>query len=58
MEVGLHLKRNLGVLLELDENFEIDIKENFRFISLFQIKELIKENSWINPHIRSIISSL
>lgn len=54
----LHLKRNLGVLLELDENFEIDIKENFRFISLFQIKELIKENSWINPHIRSIISSL
>ena len=54
----LHLKRNKGMLVELPENSIEDIPENFYWASMFQLKELIKTNSWINPHIRSIISSL
>ena len=54
----LHLKRNLGMLVEVQHDYHIEMKPNFIWMTLHQIKELIKENSWINPHIRGIISSL
>ncbi len=54
----LHLKRNLGMLVEVQHDYHIDMKPNYIWMTLYQIKELIKENSWINPHIRGIISSL
>lgn len=54
----LHLKRNKGMLVEIPEALQFQIPETFRFVSLYQIKELIKLNSWVNPHVRGIISSL
>lgn len=54
----LHLKRNLGMLLEVDKNLIKVESDNFIWLSLMQIKELIKINSWVNPHVRGIISSL
>lgn len=54
----LHLKRNRGMLVEIEEKQELSIPENFYWASLFQLKELIKLNSWVNPHVRGIISSL
>ena len=54
----LHLKRNKGMLVEVDEDLEISTPDNFYWASLFQLKELIKMNSWVNPHIRGIISHL
>lgn len=54
----LHLKRNKGMLVEIDEKQELSIPENYYWASLYQLKELIKLNSWVNPHIRGIISSL
>lgn len=53
----LHLKRNKGILLEVPESFEIKIpNDDFIWLSLYQIKELLKEDAWINPHIRGILS--
>jgi oxidase EvaA len=54
----LHLKRNKGMLVEINEKQELSIPENFYWASLYQLKELIKSNSWVNPHVRGIISSL
>lgn len=52
----LYRKRNRGMLVEVPESTVTDIPENFYWASLFQIKTLIKTNSWVNPHVRSIIS--
>ena len=54
----LHLKRNLGILLEVNQDFEVKNSDNFIWLTMHQIKSLIKKNSWINPHVRGIISSL
>lgn len=54
----LYLKRNKGMIVEVEENTITDIPENFIWLSMWQIKELLHENAWINPHIRGIISHL
>jgi len=53
----LHLKRNKGILIEVDESFDIKLpNENFIWLSLYQIKQLMKEDAWINPHVRGILA--
>lgn len=53
----LHLKRNRGTLIEVDEQYNITLpNDNFIWLSLYQIKQLIKEDAWINPHVRGIIA--
>lgn len=54
----LHLKRNKGMLVQVPEDMELIVPEGFRWVTLFQLKSLIKVNSWVNPHIRGIISHL
>ena len=53
-------KRNRSMLIEYDENKEIDlVSDRFRWVSLYQLKKLIKEqNSIISPHIRGILSGV
>ena len=53
----LHLKRNRGILLEVNEKEEINLpNDNFIWLSLYQIKQLLKEDAWINPHVRGILA--
>lgn len=53
----LHLKRNRGLLVEIPEDVDIDIpNDNFIWLSLYQIKQLLKEDAWINPHVRGILA--
>lgn len=54
----LHLKRNKGMIVEVPQNHDIVIPDGFRWMTLYQIKELIKMNSWVSPHIRGVISCL
>ena len=54
----LYKKKNKGMLIECNKTNNIDLKDNFFWLSLYQIKYLIKKNSWVNPHVRSIISHL
>lgn len=55
----LHLKRNKGMIIEIQEDLlKEELPISFKWLSLYQIKELIKINSWVSPHIRSIISHL
>ena len=48
-------KRNLNMLIEVEEPFEV-VNDNFIWMSMYQIKYFIKKHTWINPHVRSIIS--
>lgn len=53
----LHLKRNRGILVEVGDDLDIPLpNDNFIWLSLYQIKQLLKEDAWINPHIRGIIA--
>lgn len=54
----LHLKRNRGMLIEVPAHTPIDFPESFRWMSMWQIKECLNENAWVNPHIRGIIAHL
>ncbi|MGH2612269.1 MAG: NDP-hexose 2,3-dehydratase family protein, partial [Rhabdochlamydiaceae bacterium] len=53
-----HLKSNYNMIVELDENEEIDIPESFIWVTLFQLKEMLKFENLVSPHIRGIISVL
>lgn len=49
-------KRNYAMLIELDKNVELELPDRYRWFSLYQIKHLNKNHSFINPFIRSVIS--
>ena len=44
--------------ISIVENTLEELPDGFIWLSMWQIKELIKEDAWINPHIRGIISHL
>lgn len=53
----LHLKRNRGILIEMCERETLKLpSDNFIWLSLYQIKILLKEDAWINPHVRGILA--
>ena len=54
----LYLKRNRGMLIEVPEGTVSEIKDGFIWLSMWQIKELLNENAWVNPHISGIIAHL
>ena len=56
---GRFLKKMvLDVIIEIDENEPIDVKDDFIWVTLFQIKELLKKDYIVNPHVRSLIAGL
>lgn len=54
----LHLKRNRGMLVEVPEGTPVDAPGSFMWMSMWQIKECLNEDAWVNPHIRGIIAHL
>jgi len=55
----LYKKRNRGILIELPESYEIPLpNDNFCWVSLYQIKQMLKEDAWVNPHIRGILAHI
>lgn len=51
-------KRNRGMLVEIPEGTLQELPRNFLWMSLWQIKECLHEDAWVNPHIRGIIAHL
>ena len=51
----LYNKRNLNMLIEIDEPIEI-VNDNFIWMSLYQIRYFIKRYDWVNSHVRGIFS--
>ena len=53
-----HLKSNYNMIIEIEENKELDIPDYFIWITLYQIKQLLKIENFVGPHVRGIISYL
>ena len=53
-----YLKSNYNMIIEVDENKELDIPDYFIWVTLYQIKQLIKIENFVGPHVRGIISYL
>ncbi len=51
-----YLKRVKNMLVEIED--DIDIPDGFQWMTMYQIKMLLKEDNLINQHLRSIISYL
>jgi oxidase EvaA len=53
-------KRNRSMLLEFDEKSELElVSDRFKWVSLYQLKKLIKEQyAIVAPHIRGILSAV
>ena len=53
----LYNKRNRAILIEVTENHKLELpNDNFIWLSLYQIKALLKQDAWINPHVRGILA--
>ena len=52
------MKTNRNMIVEIDENKEIEIPENFIWVNLYQIKKLIKKDNIVNSLTRSVLGSL
>jgi oxidase EvaA len=53
-----HLKSNYNMIVEIEESKELEIPDYFIWVTLFQIKQLLKIENFVGPHIRGIISYL
>ena len=51
-------KRNRNIIVEVDENEEIEVKSNFIWVSLGQIKELLRYPNVVNMDSRTVISCI
>ena len=53
-----HLKSNYNMIVEVKEDEELKIPDSFIWVTLFQIKQLMKIENFVGPHVRGIISYL
>mgnify|MGYP001405170331 CR=1 FL=1 len=53
-----YLKSNYNMIVEVKEDEELDIPDSFIWVTLFQIKQLMKIENFVGPHVRGIISYL
>ena len=54
----LHLKQNLNMLVRAPEGEEILIPDDFVWVTMYQIKQLLKHENVVNIAARSVISAL
>ena len=53
-----HLKSNYNMIIEVKENENLEIPNSFIWVTLYQIKQLMKIENFVGPHVRGIISYL
>lgn len=53
-----YLKSNFNMIVEIDKDEELVIPDSFIWVTLYQIKQLLKTENFVGPHIRGIISYL
>ena len=53
-----YLKSNLNMLVEVDAQDLPDFPDEYRWFTLSQVKQLLLEDNYINPHVRGILCHL
>lgn len=54
----MHLKTNLNMLVRLSEGESLEVPDDFVWVTMYQIKQLLKYENVINIAVRSVISFL
>jgi dTDP-4-dehydro-6-deoxy-alpha-D-glucopyranose 2,3-dehydratase len=54
----LHLKKNLNMLVRASDDEPIEIPDDFVWVTMYQIKQLLKHENVVNIAARSVISAL
>lgn len=54
----LHLKKNLNMLVRLPEDEQIEVPDDFIWLTMYQIKQLLQHENLVNIAARSVISVL
>ena len=49
-------KRNIIQLIEIDNNKKLYLPASFKWLTLWEINQLLKANSKVSPHLRSLIA--
>lgn len=53
-----YCKRNRNIMVYLGENTEVPLTDNYRWMTLGQLKELMKEDNLVNMDTRTVISCI
>ena len=53
-----YLKSNYNMIVEVDKDEKFEIPDYFIWVTLYQIKQLLKIENFVGPHVRGIISYL
>ena len=53
-----YLKSNYNMIVEVKEDEDLEIPDSFIWVTLYQIKQLMKIENFVGPHVRGIISYL
>lgn len=53
-----YLKTNNNMIVEIDENENIGVPDDYIWLTMYQIKQLMKHDNMLAPHLRSVISYL
>ncbi len=53
-----YLKSNFNMIVEVDKDEKFEIPDYFIWVTLYQIKQLLKIENFVGPHVRGIISYL
>lgn len=54
----LHLKKNLNMLVRLPEHEPLEVPDDFVWVTMYQIKQLLKHENVVNIAARSVIAAL
>jgi oxidase EvaA len=53
-----NLKRNLAMVIEVYEDVRIERDSDFRWLSMYQIKDCMQRDAWVNPDLAAIVAGL
>ena len=53
-----YLKSNYNMIVEVTKDKDLEIPDSFIWVTLYQIKQLMKIENFVGPHVRGIISYL
>ena len=56
MSLSIFCKRNLSIMINYTSNRKIIISTDFHWITMWKIKNLIRQNAFINPYLRGLVS--
>ncbi len=53
-----YLKRVKYMVVEIPENMQVNVNDNFRWVSIYTLKRMMQLDNFVNPHVRTLLAIL